>query len=98
MVRDAHCHVHYGVWRSQLVILMELLDLLGKITLVVPYPSTKSHLTTFAIVRNGGKDTAKDPGFKAFDFAHVLSETMAESYGYSTQSFEAIPDNESGHY
>jgi hypothetical protein len=108
LVRDAHRHVHYGVWRSQLVILVELLDLLGKITLVVPYPSTTSHRTAFAIVRNGEKDTAKDPGFKAFDFAHVLSETMnrskgsranmAESYGYSTQSFEATPEKESGHY
>jgi hypothetical protein len=108
LVQDAHRHIHYGVWRTQMVIIMELLDLLGKITLVVPYQSTTSHRTTFAIVRNGLKDTANDPGFKAFDFAYVLSETMnkskgsranvAESYGYSTQSFEATPDNESGHY
>jgi hypothetical protein len=108
LVRDAHRHVHYGVWRHQLTILLETLEVIGKIGKVVAYPSTMSHTTDFAVVRNGRKDTQEDPGFIAFDFPYVLTvlldkskgsrANIAESYGYSTQSFDCKPDNESGHY
>jgi hypothetical protein len=75
LVRDADKHVHYCVWRSQLIIILEVLQLIGKIDVVVPYEGTKSHRTKFAVVRNGWKETQADPGFKTFDFAYVNKAT-----------------------
>jgi hypothetical protein len=75
LVRDADKHVHYGVWRSQLIIILEVLQLIGKIDVVVSYEGTKSHRTKFAVVRNGRKETQADPGFKTFDFAYVKKAT-----------------------
>jgi hypothetical protein len=68
LVRDADKHVHYGVWRSQHIIILEVLQLISKIDVVVPYEGTKSHCTKFVVVRNGRKETQADPGFKTFDF------------------------------
>jgi hypothetical protein len=108
LVRDAHSHVHYGVWRPQLVMIFELLQLIGKIDIVVPYEGTKSHYTNFAIIRNGREDTTADPGFKNFDFGYVKKATcnltkgsranVAESYGYASLGFEVTPDKDSGCY
>jgi hypothetical protein len=106
LVRDAHRHVHYGVWRPQLLFILELLQLSGKIDKVVPYEGTKCHDTTFAIVRNGREATTADPGFQSFDFGCVEMATchlekgsranVAESYGYATLSYENQPDKASG--
>jgi uncharacterized protein (DUF1330 family) len=108
LVRDAHSHVHYGVWCPQLIMILELLQLIGKIDIVVPYEGTKSHYTNFAIVRNGREDTTADPGFKKFDFGYVKKATcnltkgsranVVESYGYSSLGFEVTPDKASGCY
>jgi hypothetical protein len=93
LVREANRHVHYGVWRSQLPILLKLIEVIGKLSEVVPYGANTSHNTNFAIVRNGREDTTADPGFNAFDFGYVLSATssicqgsranMAELFGYA---------------
>jgi hypothetical protein len=108
LVRDADKHVHYGLWRPQLVMILELLQLISKIDVVVPYEGTKSHRTKFAIIRNGREATEADPGFKNFDFHYVKMATcnaikgsranVAESYGYASQAFEKHPDKESGCY
>jgi hypothetical protein len=108
LVRDADKHVHYGVWRSQLMIILEILQLIGKIDVVVPYEGTKSHRTKFAVVRNGRKETQADPGFKTFDFAYVKKATcnvtkgsratVSESYGYSSMDYERCPESASGCY
>jgi hypothetical protein len=108
LVLVTHRHVHYGVWRSQLIIILELLHLCDKIDILVPYEGRKSHHTYFAIVMNGQKDTMTDPGFNTFDFEYVVKETrnrqkgsranIAESFGYSSLSFEATPDKASGCY
>jgi hypothetical protein len=68
LVRDADKHVYYGVWRSQLFMILEVLHLIGKIDVIVLYEGTKSHCTKFAIQRNRWKETQADPGFKNFDF------------------------------
>jgi hypothetical protein len=36
LVRDTDKHVHYGLWRVQLVMILELLQLIGKIDVVFP--------------------------------------------------------------
>jgi hypothetical protein len=109
LVRKAGVHVHYGVWRPQLCIILEALELLGLLgCIIMPYIGTKSHNTEFAIVRNGNDATMADPGFQAFDFDYIHSRMsnlvqgtqahFAESYGYSTLSFESTPEKSSGHY
>jgi hypothetical protein len=108
LVRDADKHVHYGVWRSQLIIILEVLQLIGKIDVVVAYEGTKSHTTKFAVVGNGWKETLADPGFKTFIFAYVKKVTcnlmkgsranVSESYGYSSMDYECCPDRDSGCY
>ena len=46
LVRDTDKHVHYGLWHPQLVMILELLQLIGKIDVVVSYEEgTKSHRT-----------------------------------------------------
>jgi hypothetical protein len=105
----AHHHGHYSVWCPQLIIIiMELLQLIGKIDIVVLYEGTESHYTDFAIICNGGEDTTADPGFNDFDFRYVKMATcnlmkgsrvnVAESYGYSALGFEPTPDKASGCY
>jgi hypothetical protein len=108
LVRQAGKHVHYGVWRPQLYIILETLELLGLLGCIVPYVGNKSHNTEFAIIHNGNTDTRADPGFQAFDFDFVEQVTRnvlkgsranyAESYGYSTMSFEATHEKASGQY
>ena len=108
LVRQAGKHVHYGVWRPQLCIILETLEMLGLLSCVVPYVGNKSHDTAFAIIRNGHADTQADSGFQAFDFEFVKAQTTnivkgsranyAESYGYSTMSFEPTREKASGHY
>jgi hypothetical protein len=108
LVRDADKHLHYGLWRPQLVVILELLQLIGKIDVVFPYEGTKSHRTKFAIIRNGREETQADPGFKNFDFDYVKKATcnltkgsranVSESYGYSSLDYERYPDKESGCY
>jgi hypothetical protein len=108
LVRQAGKHVHYGVWRPQLCIILETLELLGLLGCVVPYVGNKSHNTAFAIIRNGHDDTLADSGFQSFDFDFVQKQTTnvdkgsranyAESYGYSTTSFEPTHEKASGHY
>jgi hypothetical protein len=108
LVRDADKHVHYGVRRSQLIIILEVLQLIGKIDVMVPYEGTKSHCTKFAVVRNGRKETQADHGFITFDFAYVKKATcnltkgsranVSESYGYLSMDYERSPDRDSGCY
>jgi hypothetical protein len=108
LVRDADKHVHYGLWQPQLVMILELLQLISKIDVVVPYEGTKSHGTKFAIIRNGRETTLADPGFKNFNFHYVKKATcnimkgtsanVVEAYGYASQAFEKYPDKESGCY
>ena len=64
LVRDADKHVHYGVWRPQLLFILELMQLTGNMDAIVPYEGTKCHDTKFAIIRNGREATTADPGFK----------------------------------
>jgi hypothetical protein len=76
LVRDADKHVHYGLWcRPQHVMILELLQPIGKIDVIVPYEGTKSHCTKFAILRNGWEDTQANPGFKNFNFDYVKKAT-----------------------
>jgi hypothetical protein len=108
LVRDADKHVHYGLWRPQLIMILELLQLIGKIDVVIPYEGTKSHRTHFAIIRNGREETQADPGFKNFNFDYVKKATcnltkgsranVSESYGYSLLDYERSPDKDSGCY
>jgi hypothetical protein len=108
LVRDAHRHVHYGVWRPQLLFILELMQLTGNLDAIVSYEGTKCHDTKFAIIRNGREATTADPGFKGFDFGYIESVTcnltkgsranVAESYGYATLSYEGKPDKASGCY
>jgi hypothetical protein len=108
LVHRAGVHVHYGVWRPQLCIILEAMELLGLLGCIMPYVGTKSHDTEFAIVRNGHDATMADPGFKGFGFDYVQSHisnlvqgtraNFAESFGYSTMSFESTPEKTSGHY
>jgi hypothetical protein len=109
LVRDADKHVHYGLWQPQLVMILELLQLIGKIDVVLlPYEGAKSHRTKFAIIRNGWQETQVDPRFKNFDFDYVKKATcnlmkgsranMSESYGYSSLDYERYPDKDSGCY
>jgi hypothetical protein len=108
LVRDADKHVHYSVWRSQLLIILKVLQLIGKIDVIVPYEGTKSHCTKFARVRNGWKETQADPGFKNFDFNYVKKAmcsltkgsraNVSESHGYSSLDYERYPNKDSGCY
>jgi hypothetical protein len=108
LVRDADKHVHYGLWCPQLVMILELLQLIGKVDVVVPYDGTKSHRTKFARLRNGREPTRADPGFQNFDFDYVKKATcnltkcaranVTESYGYASLDFECYPNKDSGCY
>jgi hypothetical protein len=108
LVRDADKHVHYGVWRSQLIIILEVLQLIGKIDVIVPYEGTKSHHTKFAILRNRRKETQANPGFKNFDFDYVKKTTcnltegsranVSEFYQYLLLDYEHYPGKDSGCY
>jgi hypothetical protein len=108
LVRDADKHVHYGVWRSQLIIILEVLQLIGKIDVVVPYEGTKSHRTKIAVVKNGRKETQADAGFKTFDFDYVKKATcnltkgsranVSESYRYLSMVYEPCPEKDLGCY
>jgi hypothetical protein len=108
LVRDADEHVHYGLWRPQLIMILELLQLIGNIDVVIPYEGTKSHCTRFAIIRNGREETQADPGFKKFNFDYVKKATcnltkgsranVSESYGYSLLDYERSHEKDSGCY
>jgi hypothetical protein len=108
LVRDADKHVHYGLWRPQLVMILELLQLIGKIDVVFPYEGTKSHRTKFAIIRNGQEETQADPRFKNFDFDYMKKTTcnltkgsranVSESFGYLSLDYRCYPDKDSGCY
>jgi hypothetical protein len=88
--------------------ILEILQLIGKIDVIVLYEGTKSHCTKFAILRNGRKETQADPGFETFDFDYVERATcnltkgsranVSESYGYSSLDYERYPDKDSGCY
>jgi hypothetical protein len=88
--------------------ILELLQLIGKIDVIFPYEGTKSHCTKFAIIRNGREETQADPGFKNFDFDYVKKATcnltkgsranVSKSYGYSLFDYELYPDKDSGCY